>query len=92
MSSDDLLAEDSSKTELVSFPTMGFYAVMSLNPVAALKDLDLGDDTESMDEAIELQKSMSFHLVYIMVSIHPAHICAVPFCCQLVTILNWTPT
>ena len=74
---------------------MGFprnTTVMSLNPVAALKDLDLGDDTESMDEAIELQKSMSFHLVYIMVSIHLAHICAVPFCCQLVTILNWTPT
>ena len=54
--------------EEAAFPVMEYYAVIRFNPVAALKDLGLDGDSDSMDEAVELQQSLSTHLVYILVS------------------------
>ena len=54
--------------EVTALPVMRDYAIMRFNPVAALEDLGLNDDSESMDEAIKLQQSLSLHLVYVLVS------------------------
>ena len=47
------------------------------DPVAALKDLGFDGDSDSIKEAAELQKKLSNHLVYIVVSFDHAHIRAV---------------
>ena len=72
----DINAEMKAIAEMdeAAFPAMTYYAVMRFDPVAALKDLGFDGDSDGMKEAAELQKRLSNHLVYIVVSFDHAHI------------------
>lgn len=60
----------SAELEYTAFPAMTYYTIMHLNPVAWLKDLSLDEDLDIMNEAAKLQKRLSNHLVYVVVSFH----------------------
>ena len=76
----DINAElrDIAASKVTALPVMRDYAIIRFNPVTALEDLGLNDDPESMDEAVQLQKSLSPYLVYVLVSSRSFDICTDP--------------